>query len=94
MNDNTKLTPKQNEVIWYLQHGYELITDSEMPGAIVGGDERQFHIGNRLFWNLHNLGLIRQGDEREAFYFKLTRKGWEIPTRQPKELDNYAGQNL
>ena len=71
-----KLTNKQKEVIKDIQCGACICTDSSMKGAVIsyptslGG--KQYHINNRVFWNLVDKGLIAQGGHREHFNYLLT----------------------
>jgi hypothetical protein len=79
-----KLTPVQNKVIWCLQNGWILITDSGMKGAIVGATTKdQFKINNRVFWNLVDKGMIYQSLEW-PFHYVLTKEGKSIKTIKPK----------
>ena len=75
-----KLTPKQNAVIYLLQNGWELITDSEMRGAEVCNSTHQFHINGGLFWNLVEKGLIFQ-NRMKGDWYTLTELGKEIKTK-------------
>lgn len=76
-----KLTPKQNAVMWCLQNGWQVITDCQMKGAIIGCSTHQFHINNGLFWRLDKMGLIRQGTwEKDMFGWVITDEGKKIKT--------------
>jgi hypothetical protein len=80
---SVKLTPKQNEVVWCLQNGWVLITDSAIKGAIVGkGRSDSFTIGNGVFWNLVNKGIIHQMI-RYPFWYVLTELGETFKTKNP-----------
>lgn len=77
-----ELTPKQNAVIWCLQNGWILITDSEMKGAIIANNKLQYKINNRLFWNLVDKDLIYQGDWRNHRYnYVISKLGKSIKTK-------------
>ena len=76
-----KLTPKQDAVIWCLQNGWILITDSELNGALVAKNKKQFHINNGLFFRLLNKGLIAQ-QIGPPFEFVLTESGKLIKTKK------------
>lgn len=76
------LTPKQNAVIWCLQNGWILITDSEIKGALVCTEKFEYRINNGLFYRLVEMGLIYQGDWHTHIYnFVLTEKGKNIKTK-------------
>lgn len=76
-----KLTPVQNKVIWCLQNGWVLITDSSMKGAEVGNTAKEcFHISNRVFWNLVDKEMVYQMLEW-PFYYVLTQQGEKIKTK-------------
>lgn len=78
-----KLTPKQNAVIYCLQNGWSLITDSGFKGAFVGNDKMQFEINAGLFWRLVKMDLIYQGDFKTSrFGYVLTEKGKSIKTKK------------
>lgn len=80
-----KLSPKQTQVIKDLQTGGVLVTDSSTRGAWIGflrGDNRQeYYIGNRVFWNLVDKGLIMQ-ELGGQFNFELTDAGRTLPLKQ------------
>lgn len=84
-----KLTPKQNEVIYLLQNGEILITDSDTKGALLTNSTKTINgsirLNNRIFWNLVDKDLIYQGSWMESrCSFILTKKGKEIKTKTPK----------
>lgn len=76
-----KLTPKQNAVIYLLQNGWELITNGEMKGAIVGNKDHEFHINNGLFFRLVNKGLIFQNPQAD-YWYTLTKDGENIKNKK------------
>lgn len=80
----SKLTVRQNVVMWCLQNGFELITDSTMRGAIVGNSQYQFNIGTTLFWNLSDKGFIEQQVEW-PFHWVITKIGRDVKTK-PVEI--------
>ena len=77
-----KLTPKQNAVIYCLQNGWILVTDSEVRGATVARNKISFTINNGVFWNLVDKGLIYQGGNEVRHHFVLTTLGMKIKTRK------------
>lgn len=81
MDDNLRLTPIQNKVIYCLQNKWVLITDNAMKGAIVGTTtKQQYRINNGVFWRLVDKGLIYQMSEW-PFYYILTGFGEKIKTK-------------
>ena len=83
------LTPKQNKVIWCLQNGYKLVTDSHAQNVCVGKTriEDQFYISVSFFWKLFNMGLIYQShSRRDNFDYILTPLGERLQTKKPKQL--------
>jgi hypothetical protein len=77
-----KLTVKQNAVIWCLQNGWILITDSNRKGAIVAANKQQYQINNGLFWRLVHMDLIYQGDfATHRYNYVLTELGKTIKTK-------------
>lgn len=79
--EKIKLTPKQNDVIWCLQNGWVLITDSSSKGAIVAIAQKEYKINNGVFWNLVDKGLIYQGFAIYRFNYILTDLGKSIKTK-------------
>lgn len=84
---NDMLTERQNAVINCLQNGWVLVTDWDSKGADVCNDNYQYHITNRLFWNLVDKGLIEQGNAQEFFNYGLTKVGQEIKTKDYTTLN-------
>ena len=79
-----KLTPAQNKVINCLQNGFSISTDSEVCGAVIGTSDFEFNIGNRLFWNLVDKGLIMQDTAHRVggtWGYILTELGENIKTK-------------
>ncbi len=73
-----KLSKKQKEVMKDLRNGYELATNSDTRGAeVCHKSGNQYHINNRVFWNLVDMGLIFQNIE-ERFQYTLTELGKTI----------------
>lgn len=83
MENKTRLTPKQQMVIELLQNGESLITSAggggEKPYAGVTCGKDCIQLSLRVFWNLVDKGLIRQGDwQTDRFGFVLTKEGREL----------------
>jgi hypothetical protein len=74
-----KLSPKQKEVIKDLQNGWSLCTSSDVKGAWVSKSKnvKEYHINNRVFWNLVDKGLIFK-NFRAHFNYTLTALGKTI----------------
>lgn len=79
-----KLTPKQNQVVYCLQNGWSLITDSSMAGALVSKSKEdiEFYINAGVFWNLYKKDLIFQDYNRGSWYY-LTPLGESVKTKKP-----------
>jgi len=81
------LTPLQNKIVWCLQNGYKLITDSHAEKVYVGNTkgEDEFCISLAFFWKLFNMGLIYQScSRRDNFDYILTPLGERVQTKVPK----------
>lgn len=82
-----KLTPLQNKVIWCLQNGWRLVTDSHAQNVAVGKKgEDEFYIGLAFFWKLFGMGFIYQScSRRDNFDYILTPLGERLQTKAPKQ---------
>jgi hypothetical protein len=69
-----RLSQKQKQVIKDLQNDFVLITSNEVNGAWVGNSKGQYHINNRVFYNLLDKGLINQ-ELQYPFNYVLTTLG-------------------
>ena len=83
-----KLTPKQNKVVWCLQNGWRLVTDSHASHVAVGKNgEDEFYIGLAFFWKLFAMGFIYQShSRRDKFDYILTPLGERVQAKKPKRL--------
>ncbi len=82
-----RLTLKQNKVVWCLQNGWRLITDSHASNIAVGKKgEDEFYIGLAFFWKLFSMGFIYQScSRRDNFDYILTPLGERLQTKAPKQ---------
>lgn len=78
---DVKLSRKQNDIIWCLQNGWDLITDRENNFITCCTKELQFNFGLRIFFNLVAKDLIYQ-EQLSPHDFILTDLGKKIKTRQ------------
>ena len=77
-----KLTIKQNAVIYHLQNGAVIITDSDYKGAVIA-NRKQYRINNGLFWRLVKMNLIYQTTNKYQLYdYVLTPLGESIKTKK------------
>lgn len=74
-----KLSPLQIKVIKCLQNDWWLFTDNTIKGAEVISEngKEQFHVSNRVFYNLLQKDLIYQQHEH-PFNYVLTLEGETI----------------
>jgi hypothetical protein len=78
-----KLTPRQNMIIFCLQNGWSLITQSQTHIVICCSSKVQFEFNSSLLYRLVNMGLIRQSNwHRDNFYYVLTELGQKIITKK------------
>ena len=80
-----KLTKRQNEVLYDLQNGYILITDSSSADVSVAGDCCSYHISIAFFWKLFHMGFIYQGGINERHNYILTELGKKVITKPYKK---------
>ena len=82
-----KLTYKQNQIIYALQNGWELITSGDSSTVWVAVKNGQFCFSSSLFYKMVNSGYIYQ-QLCHPFYYILTPLGRKIITK-PICLDKY-----
>lgn len=72
-----KLSKLQKKVMKDLQAGYSIITNCDVRGAWIGNKTMEYHINNRVFYNLVDKGFIYQSF-RDDFHYVLTDYGKNI----------------
>jgi len=78
-----KLTPRQNMIIFCLQNGWSLITQSQTHIVICCSSKGQFEFNSSLLFRLVNMGLIHQSNwHRDNFDYVLTALGRKIITKK------------
>ena len=84
-----KLTPRQNMIIFCLQNGWSLITQSQSNVVICCSAKGQFEFYSSLLFKLVNMGLIHQSNwHKDNFDFILTSLGKKVITKKV-DLDEW-----
>lgn len=78
-----KLTPKQNMIIFCLQNGWVLITQSTTNTVLCCSSKGQFEFNSSLLFRLVSMGFIYQGNwSKHRFDYVLTELGKKVVTKK------------
>ena len=84
-----KLTPRQNMIIFCLQNGWSLITQSQTHIVTCCSSKGQFEFNSSLLFRLVKMGLIHQSNwMKDNFDYVLTALGQKIITKKV-DLDEW-----
>jgi len=75
-----KLSPKQNAILYCLQNGWCLITDSHSRYVCCAGPNGQFNFSLTIFYNMVRSELIYQ-QISSPFNYVITSKGRNMKTK-------------
>ena len=78
-----KLSPRQNMIIFCLQNGWSLITQSQTSIVICCSKTSQFEFSSAILFRLVKIGLIKQSNwQKDNFDFVLTTAGKQHKTKK------------
>lgn len=75
-----RLTPAQNQVMYALQQGWQLITSNDSSIVVCANNTGQFEFKSSLFYRLYRMGLIGQRTAWPSDW-QITKLGRETKTR-------------
>ena len=80
-----KLTPRQNMIIYCLQNGWSLITQSQTSIVTCCSSKGEFTFNSSILFRLVNMGLIHQTNyQKQHFEYILTSQGQDfVPKKVP-----------
>jgi hypothetical protein len=77
-----KLTPKQNMIVFCLQNGWQLITQSCTSTVTCCSAKGEFTFNSSILFRLVRMGLIHQSNwQRANFDYVLTVQGKKFKTK-------------